>query len=469
MFAPGSGIKREGGGGGGGFTVTSGSKSQNGSIPGVRFGTGSGSNPYVIADPQYPDEDEDVPRIDIEQINLISDDEDEQVASDTKGKGKAIAGSAKGGLKPVRLYRQEHKERKSQVTSGPSEDPSTENKSDSDTVLADEGATLPAPPTEEKRFKGVYQDDDDEVRIKDEPVEPAEMINRLHSPEPNLEASSSSAPDFKQTIDELGTDVVVKKNEPESPNQLRKKAPSKKKGNKFVIQTEEDRAEWERHLEDLAILTEELGGMLGPSTEKGKEKDAEGDIDMDAEKPVDRKEGRLYLFQFPPVMPKLYNPAKDPKPIVTGEKKAEGDVELTGSADKNAVDLTKDVKVEGEEIIIKKEDEEPTNKKGRERLADEEGFVGKLIVRESGRVELDWGGSRMLVGRGIETSFLTMGVLVDSKGCLDKDGKSTGEGTATGMGQIMGKLVVTPDWESMTEDLERQQKFERRQKREKHK
>lgn len=63
--------------------------------------------------PQYPGEDEDVIRVDIEHINLLSDDEDEAESNEADnsrnlGKGKT---NAKGGLRPVRLYREEHKER----------------------------------------------------------------------------------------------------------------------------------------------------------------------------------------------------------------------------------------------------------------------------------------------------------------------------------------------------------------------
>lgn len=430
-------------------------KSENKST--LRFShAGSGSKSY-IPDPQYPDEDDSTPRIDIQHISLISSDEDEELTTPTLGHiGKRIpeANSSKGGLKPVRLDRQEHKERKSQVNTGPSmKDTSGDETLDSDTPMVDEERSAQI---DRRTFKGAYIDED--VQVKDEPDEEVNTIDQLV---PAHQAASSAA--------ELNTRTEVRDTgkgretvDGRIQHKQKKKPQTRNQGTRFVIQTEEDRREFERHLEDLEVLKEELGGMHHHpvGSEKGKEV---GDAVTDTEKQPDKKEGRLYLFQFPPVMPKLYNPATTSKPQGTRPNEPGDDnVRVTAAVDKNIVDLERNVKLEGEEIIIKREDDEPAKKRERERLADEEGYVGKLIVRESGRVELDWGGSRMLVGRGIDTSFLSMGVLVDSKGCFDNEGKTIGEGVATGMGKIMGKFVVTPDWESMVEDIERGDKRERR-------
>jgi DNA-directed RNA polymerase III subunit RPC4 len=115
------------------------------------------------------------------------------------------------------------------------------------------------------------------------------------------------------------------------------------------------------------------------------------------------------------------------------------------------------------EVILNEEDVKSSRiKKERKKYVDREGFIRKLIMQESGRVDLDWGETRMLVGRGIPTGFLTTGVLVDP---LEEDRrhadkrwggafgggslKPTHEGKTTGMGEIMGKFAVTPDWEGM--------------------
>ena len=391
-----------------------------------------------------------MPRIDIQNINLVSSDEEDEFISLTPSqrlKVKSPSGSNKGGLKPIRLDRHEHKERISQVTTAPTvKEMPAEDIRDSDTPMVDEMRSSRA----RRESKGANADGN--VQIKDEPVESMDLISQLAA-DPLASRSAAESAARHQGVD---ADEVEGTVEEEPIPKQKKRHHARKRSAKFVIQTEEDRGEWERHLEDLEVLREELGGMQD-ITGKGKAK-AGG---AEAEKQVDKKEGRLYLFQFPPAMPKLFNPATMPKQDPTKPTEAgEADIRVTGSVNKNIVDLDKVVKPEEEEII-KKEDEEPP-KKTRDSLAAEEGYVGKLIVRESGRVELDWGGSRMLVGRGIETTFLSMGVLVDSKGCFDQDGKPTAEGVATGMGKIMGKFVVTPDWESMVDDIERAERRERR-------
>jgi DNA-directed RNA polymerase III subunit RPC4 len=83
----------------------------------------------------------------------------------------------------------------------------------------------------------------------------------------------------------------------------------------------------------------------------------------------------------------------------------------------------------------------------------EEGFVGKLIVRKSGKVQLDWGGTLLELGRGVETDYLTTTMIVEG---LGEEGSSSNRsakpvGTGTGMGKVMGNFVLTPDFEAMGE------------------
>jgi DNA-directed RNA polymerase III subunit RPC4 len=356
----------------------------------------------------------------------------------------------------VRLHREEHRERVSQVNTKPgTKVPADAQDSDEEMIAIDEHRSSRIPPQEDKPWKGVYQDTAS-IQIKTEPGVtipsepglsfPMHSRSRDPTPAPPPPAINPSSPEFKRPAKELAASSSAAKVEQESPEQkkIKPRRYSKKKDRKPVIQTEEDRAEYERHLEDIAILAHELGGL------QSRARDVDGDVAMDGDRDleVDKKEGRLYLFQFPPVLPRLYNPL-NPKEIPAEAP----DVEVAGSS--THMDLTKDAEPKGkikveEEVIIKKEDAE---RDGKEKdtnpeekvIVDEDGFIGKLIVRESGRVELSWGGTSMVLGRGVDAEFLSMGVVVDGK---NKDRE--GEGKAVGMGKIMGKFVVVPDWEKMS-------------------
>ena len=210
-----------------------------------------------------------------------------------------------------------------------------------------------------------------------------------------------------------------------------------------ILQTEEDRTEHARHLEDLRILARELGGVQTTSTN---EKDAGTDLDGEwiAGQPrVKDHEGRLYLFQFPPVLPSLVNKIKKEDATDAGPELME--VEARPSNATEAIDLTKP---DPEEAVFI---ETPHgNFQVPPELVTEEGFVGKLIVRKSGRVQLDWGGTLLELGRGVETDYLTTTMIV--KG-LGEEGPSNGSakpvGAGTGMGKVMGNFVLTPDFEAM--------------------
>jgi len=424
------------------------------------------------SEPQYPHEDLSAPRVDIEHINLISDDsEEDPIFSGSRprpnGKGKS---TNKGGLKPVRLHREEHKERVTLVNTEPSM--KLQPESDDELPAIDELRSSRAPP-KDKEFKGVYRDLAGELRVKAEPGVEVTFQGSLppttSSPESKRKIKDlTSSPEAKQKTKDLASaidldlddDAVAKAKKVQKVQRF-----SKKKDKKPVIQTEEDRAEYERHLEDVAILANELGGLQGNLGEKPT--DAEGDVAMDGAvaEETDKKEGRLYLFQFPPVLPELYNPVNGKsktKTEIKAEKEKEkaerdNDIQMTGMSAKGKGKMKEKADPTGDPTVIKVEEEslgpdgkskKEDEKKKREDVVHEEGWIGKLIVRESGRVELCWGGTNLLVGRGVDAEFLTTGVMVDM---IEKGppGGGAPEGKTLSMGQVMGKFVVTPDWEKM--------------------
>jgi DNA-directed RNA polymerase III subunit RPC4 len=482
MFAPGSGPKM-GGGPGGGPGGFGGSRSGGGGITiksesGMSHYTGGGGGgggsriKSEVPEPVYPEEQEDgeraAPRVDIEHINLVTDDEgsDGEAGSNMrKGKGKAI--SSKGGLRPVRLHREEHKERVTILNTEPaatgvvageggkSEAPVEKdgtNNEDTKKILSTGPAAAPA-----RKWHGAWKDADDEeednepsLHIKPDPETPAPRISDV------MEIDSASVTPAVDSHIPVDSSVINDPTRTQSPEAQKKKSKSQRKSStkdkKPVLQTEEDKAEYARHLVDIQVLSDELGGLQTSTSGERGAGDAEGDVEM--ENQVKDKEGRLYLFQFPPILPPLRNPIK------REEKKEDVDMEDVdlsqvpemdpstttgaGSSKKDGIDLTK-AGIDQEETIIKNE---PGAFVIPAELITEEGFIGKLVVRKSGKVELNWGGTSLQLGRGAEFEFLTTTLIVeeDQGGENGVVGNSGRKGVGTGMGRVMGKFVATPDW-----------------------
>ncbi|QSZ37068.1 hypothetical protein DSL72_009160 [Monilinia vaccinii-corymbosi] len=405
-----------GGGGGGSGSGGGGGGGGGGGSSGSGFGGGvnvlSAENSATF-DPEYPEEGDGQPRkVNIEMINLVDDDDDDDIAgSSTGGKG----GFKSRSFAPIRIKREEHRERSNMMVSDPE--------------LAE---------VDKKQANGA------EGKKAGEDIEMATDLPDKHRAkgEPGLESPTMSKfPEFK--VPSSPEEKKRLKKEPISPQESRVKRPSRKKDKIPVIQTEEDKFEYERYLEDVDILAEELrllrGNVGNTSKDKGKGKavDADGDVGMDgreqdeSQPEVNHAEGRIYLFQFPPVLPRLFNPQVENQEDFTVTKSSEK-IDLTDDQDK--------VKKESEEVIIKTE---PNLTPENEALISEQGYIGKLVVRKSGKVELGWGGTSMAVGRGVPAAFLSQIVLAEGpKG-------EAPEGVATGLGKVMGKFIVTPDWEKI--------------------
>ncbi|KAK9769200.1 putative DNA-directed RNA polymerase III RPC4 [Seiridium cardinale] len=113
------------------------------------------------------------------------------------------------------------------------------------------------------------------------------------------------------------------------------------------------------------------------------------------------KDNQLFLFQFPPILPPLLHLDADGSEVV--------DLEDGGAA--------------------------PTSTNSA--LPPKGGYIGRLNVRKSGKIELDWGGRILDLGIATETDYLTTAIIVD-----EQENESLGK--ATGMGNVYGKFVATP-------------------------
>ncbi|KAI0023566.1 RNA polymerase III RPC4-domain-containing protein [Xylariomycetidae sp. FL0641] len=129
------------------------------------------------------------------------------------------------------------------------------------------------------------------------------------------------------------------------------------------------------------------------------------------------KDDQLYIFQLPPILPPLMSLANGPD----------------GQENENEDDQE-----------VKPKIEEASNG-----LPVGGGCIGKMNVRKSGKVEFDWGGTTLNVGIGAETEFLTSAVILEQNEDLENPEASAG--FACGMGQVIGKYVLTPVWEDEEE------------------
>lgn len=192
--------------------------------------------------------------------------------------------------------------------------------------------------------------------------------------------------------------------------------------------------------DDLDLLAKELGAVT---------------VEKDGETVTEpaNKDGRLYLFQFPPLMP----PLKPSEASATPKVKQEGDAGANSNNDNGAVDLTTaedqdDSDDEDDEITAmeKAEQQEREQKDGfRSQLLSQGGMIGRVNVRKSGKVELSWGGRVLEMSPAAGMNFLTTAVIVeesDEKPTNGPAGAPPTGGDCVGMGKIMGRFTLAPVW-----------------------
>jgi DNA-directed RNA polymerase III subunit RPC4 len=404
--APGWAARSGGGGGGGG----GGNGSYGGGGGGLKQESGSRG---VISDVMMADG----ANIKAEDGGYISSDDEEE--EENKGMHKRnvdeltmVDLTLQESIAPVRVQRVEHKER----TLGLNADGmATKDGSAAKAQARDGSATVPDDKKkgkqrakdvevlgEQHKYKGTYSESSseqgDEPQIKEEPTDDA----RPTTPEPGNDAAA--------------VPEVLLQSPVSSPETRRKnKDRIRVSGERPDFQTNEEQTEWELHQKDLRILHHELGRLAM--------KDQDGDAAMqgaDAQPAQDDpRADKVYLFQFPPVLPDLTHKIIKPDP------EAAEDAEAAPSA--NASNQ------------LQSTDPEPSGNTH----TFNPGRVGKMRIHKSGRATLDWGGTPMEIGMGSEASFLQDVIIANFK--KNEEGKVE-SGTAMGMGQVKGKFIVTPDW-----------------------
>ncbi|KAI0525675.1 RNA polymerase III RPC4-domain-containing protein [Xylaria bambusicola] len=149
------------------------------------------------------------------------------------------------------------------------------------------------------------------------------------------------------------------------------------------------------------------------------------------------KDDQLFIFQLPPILPPLTKPSKS----------LDGQPE---TIDIVSTDIGSKIKLEDGVAAT------PGRSAG---LPAEGGFIGRLNVRKSGKVELDWGGTTLNLGMETETDFLTTATIIEQKENVETAEETAG--FAYGMGQVFGKFVLAPpcededEWDPNIEDIMR--------------
>ena len=307
--------------------------------PGITYGTSSSDSEYDGKKGR---------RINIEEIDLVSSDEDEG-DEDDDSKRKERANLLKvWNPKPVRFHREEHVERAVGVNTDPTTLTSAElrrrakERQDAQGSMflgSGDEAIVPTTKTKgrgktkdvefienKRKWKGVYQDDDDaegSVRVKTEPQDDDAMITtaQLAGETPSVNAQETeheirAAAEEMQLTDRSDSPSArplssqIRQGEtsqPSSPTVFPKESRRKHRPPKPVLQTDEDHQEWARYEEDTHWMQDTLLNAGGTITSRfGTKALDQDDMDMDigAIGP-NSKAGQMFLFQFPPGLPML--------------------------------------------------------------------------------------------------------------------------------------------------------------------
>lgn len=385
---------------------------------------------YVdISSDESEDDTNEGPKRNIDYIDLRSDSEGEDAEKKPGEYGSR-------GMQPVRVQRVERRDRtKPSIADHSKVDRKKAIRDLEQSHSSSKGkqrASNEAPDDPQHEWKGVYEDDNDDVAGVDIKQEPP------------------TADDTAMT----GTIAPI----PSSPEDRKVRA---RKHSEPDLQTEEERSEHRRHIDDLDTILHELRqtSIL----------DNDGDIPMHTEGTQakgDPRAYKVYLFQFPPILPDL---RAAPEVTVKQEPEAASPTLTKAVPSSETLPDTAAIKIDP--------DEEPESSRGGPtRLSP--GKVGKLRVHESGKVTLDWGGTSLAVGMGTDVQFLQQVVMAKvwdgdrtERHVSASSSRSRNAGTTTSgdpeaksdvrqpdgfvggevmaLGQVRGKFVVTPDWDEI--------------------
>lgn len=371
------------------------------------------------------DEDAEFPRKDIDLIEISSD---EEIPDPSASKERAQRVHGPSMLLPVRIGRREHLERVVGINTEASSEASAQILQQAEAsgsevkVETDEGATRKGKKKVKdleitgvrKPYKGMWQDgDESHVPIKAEPLSDDED---MADAEPVGISESSNSVVVKPSIS--------------SPETEKKTKARRKPATEPVLQTDEEKAEWERIKKNL----ESVRAELGPEPEQVA--DASGDAIMadTAAGEVKRsvRDNNAYLFHFPPRMPNALHPEIKKEQVEPTQNNSNGSATTNGAQ--------KGVKIKTEEVQV--------DRRRAGGLCVAPGVAGKLRVHESGRTTLRWGGETFELNPGNPAAFMQEVIEVETVPQHLRVVQNEG-GETTSFGRVKGKFVVMPSWRAM--------------------
>ncbi|KAK7541268.1 RNA polymerase III RPC4-domain-containing protein [Phyllosticta citribraziliensis] len=408
--------------------------------PVVKSEGGDGEQPeaedggYISSDPEA---DSLGPRIDVDRINIKDEFDDLEITGE--GPAQQRSRNNNTGLAPVRLQRREHHNAARKIVAEAPGDPEIKTEDGASSSKKGKQKAKDVQVTgEQAHWRGAWgwENEDGVVNIKDEPTEDSAIPTDI--PEAPIKDAPSSP-------------ELSRKTKP------RMKSRRKPRWGEFVAHTEEEKAEQARILEARESVAKELGTIVPPrepaaDADTSTPRDADGDTAMNEGTPkeqtepkqeaIDNRQDRVYLFQFPPVLPSLT--VKDTvKPEPTSPTHPH-DVDAPAAATAESSNK------QPQQPAVKIEDDGPS---GLDQVSPDlptvlsSGKVGKLRVHESGRTTLDWGGTSLELHAGMEASFLQDIVISKIDPQEERVGRDAGQ--AMSFGRVFGKFVVTPDFEEI--------------------
>lgn len=293
------------------------------------------------------------------------------------------------------------------------------------------------------------------IRIKPEPGVAGDAQEVVIPGESDVEPEPESEAEPDPTApDNDDQDTAQTDNKPILPRHRRTRKPT--------FQTDEEKQEHDIHARDIIALRNELSQTSVdadgfPLTATNAHNDDEKkDVQDESSRYTNPRENNTYLFQFPPLIPDLVPMAsrvKEEKGVKLEEKVKTNEKPAPTPTPAPTTKSTP-IKIDPDKptTTTTKKPHAPQQNDQRPSLAP--GHVGKLRMHASGRTTLDWGGTKMELGIGMNVDFLQTAVWVrmkeggvkGEKDEKEEDGAGTREGEAISMGSVRGKFVVTPDW-----------------------